>query len=137
MGHAEGMAESSAEAVIPSSQQCIHTPDQNQSRNGGGHKGGHKNGWGPKPPQPPPPPQGVAKGFSVGSINAYHHMHHCPSAIKKKMEWEAKEKAKIAGLAVNHVMKYQNSGQFIALPLPYHPHQPFQPSAPTQAFQPP
>jgi hypothetical protein len=70
-------------------------------------------------------------------INAYHHTHHCPSAIKKKMEWEAEEKAKTAGLAVNHVMKYQNSGQFRALPPPYHPHHPFQPSAPTQAFQPP
>jgi hypothetical protein len=64
-------------------------------------------------------------------INAYHHTHHCPSAIKKKMEWEAEEKAKAAGLAVNHVMKYQNPGQFRALPPPYHPHQPFQPSAPT------
>jgi hypothetical protein len=32
--------------------------DQNQSRNGGGHKGPHKNGRVPKPPQPPPPPQG-------------------------------------------------------------------------------
>jgi hypothetical protein len=64
-------------------------------------------------------------------------MHHCPSAIKKKMEWVAKEKAKTAWLVVNHVMKYQNSGQFRALPLPYHHHQPFQPSAPMQAFQPP
>jgi hypothetical protein len=37
--------------------------DQNQSRNGGGHKGPHKNGRGPKPPQPPPPPQGGRKIF--------------------------------------------------------------------------
>jgi hypothetical protein len=53
------------------------------------------------------------------------------------MEWEAEEKTKIAGLAVNLVMKYQNSGQFRALPPLYHPHQPFQPLAPMQAFQPP
>jgi hypothetical protein len=53
------------------------------------------------------------------------------------MEWEAEEKAKSAGVAVNHVMKYQNPGQFKALSPPYHPHQPFQPSAPMQAFQPP
>jgi hypothetical protein len=51
------------------------------------------------------------------------------------MEWEAEEKAKTAGLAVNHVMKYQNSIQFRALPPPYHPHQPFQPLAPLQTFQ--
>jgi hypothetical protein len=37
-----------------------------------------------------------------------------------KLEWEAEEKAKAAGLAVNHVMKYQNVGQFRALPPPYH-----------------
>jgi hypothetical protein len=30
--------------------------------------------------------------------------------IKKKIEWEAEEKAKAAGLAVNHVMKCQNPG---------------------------
>jgi hypothetical protein len=114
-------------------------PDQNQSRNGGGNKGGHKNGRGPKPPQLPPPPQGGGERFFcwLHGINAYHHTHHCPSAIKKKMEWGAEEKAKTVGLAVNHVMKYQNSGQFRALPPPYHPHQPFQPLAPTQAFQPP
>jgi hypothetical protein len=53
------------------------------------------------------------------------------------MEWEAEEKAKTTGLVVNHVMKYQNSGQFRALSSSYHPHQPFKPSAPTQAFQPP
>jgi hypothetical protein len=40
-----------------------------------------------------------------------------------KLEWEAEEKAKAAGMAVNHVMKYQNAGQFRALPPPYH-HQP-------------
>jgi hypothetical protein len=39
-------------------------------------------------------------------INAYHHTHQCLSAIKKKIEWEVEEKAKAAGLAVNHVMKY-------------------------------
>jgi hypothetical protein len=27
-----------------------------------------------------------------------------------KLEWEAEEKAKAAGMAVNHVMKYQNAG---------------------------
>jgi hypothetical protein len=53
-----------------------------------------------------------------------------------KLEWEAEEKAKAAGMAVNHVMKYQNAGQFRALPQPYH-HQSFQPSAPTHAFHPP
>jgi hypothetical protein len=53
------------------------------------------------------------------------------------MEWEAEEKAKTAGLAVNHVMKYQNSGQFRALPPPYHPHQSFQPPVPSQTFQQP
>jgi hypothetical protein len=31
-------------------------------------------------------------------------------AIKKKIEWEAEEKAKAEGLAVNHVKKYKNSG---------------------------
>jgi hypothetical protein len=46
-----------------------------------------------------------------------------------------REKAKAAGLAVNHVMKCQNPGQFRALPPPYH-HQSFQPAAPTQVFQP-
>jgi hypothetical protein len=66
-------------------------------------------------------------------INAHHHTHQCPSAIKKKLEWEAEEKAKAVGLAVNHVMKCQNTGQLRALPPPYH-HQPFQPSAPTQVF---
>jgi hypothetical protein len=53
-----------------------------------------------------------------------------------KLEWEAEEKAKAAGMAVNHVMKYQNAGQFRALPPPYH-HQSFQPSAPAHAFHPP
>jgi hydroxyacyl-ACP dehydratase HTD2-like protein with hotdog domain len=56
-------------------------------------------------------------------------------AIKKKLEWEAEEKAKAAGLDVNHVMKCQNTGQLRALPPPYH-HQCFQPSAPAQAFHP-
>jgi hypothetical protein len=41
-----------------------------------------------------------------------------------KLEWEAVEKAKAVGLAVNHVMKYQNAEQFRALPPPYH-HQSF------------
>jgi hypothetical protein len=53
-----------------------------------------------------------------------------------KLEWEAEEKAKAAGTAVNHVMNYQNTGPFRALPPPYH-HQSFQPSAPTHAFHPP
>jgi hypothetical protein len=57
--------------------------------------------------------------------------------IKKKIEWEVEEKAKAAGLAVNHVMKYQNTGQFEALPPPYHSPQSFQPSVPMQAFHPP
>jgi hypothetical protein len=57
-------------------------------------------------------------------------------AVKMKLEWEAEEKAKAASMAVNHVMKYQNAGQFRALPPPYH-HQSFQPSAPTHAFHPP
>jgi hypothetical protein len=39
------------------------------------------------------------------------------------------------GLAVNHVMKCQNTGKFRALPPPYH-HQCFQPSAPKQVFHP-
>jgi hypothetical protein len=42
--------------------------------------------------------------------DAHHHTHQCPSAIKKKLEWEAEEKAKVAGLAVNHVTKCQNTG---------------------------
>jgi hypothetical protein len=85
-------------------------PDQNQNRNGSGHKGGHKNGRGQKPQQPHPPPQGCGGKFFcwLHGINAYHHTHHCPSTIKKKMEWEAEEKAKAAGLAVNHIMKCQN-----------------------------
>jgi hypothetical protein len=33
-------------------------------------------------------------------------MHQCPSAIKKKIDWEVEEKAKMVGLAVNHVIKY-------------------------------
>jgi hypothetical protein len=53
-----------------------------------------------------------------------------------KLEWEAEEKTKAAGLAVNHVMKYQNARQFKALSPPYH-HQSFQPPAPTQVFHPP
>jgi hypothetical protein len=67
-------------------------------------------------------------------INSYHHTHQCPSMIKK-IEWEAEDKAKAAGLAVNHVMKYQNTGQFRALLTPYHPPQSFQPSAPMQGFR--
>jgi hypothetical protein len=68
-------------------------------------------------------------------VNAYHHTHYCPSTIKKKIEWEAEEKAKAAGLAVNHVMKCENPGQFRALLPPYH-HQSFQIAAPMQVFQP-
>jgi hypothetical protein len=68
-------------------------------------------------------------------IDAHHHTHQCPSTIKKKLEWEAEEKAKAAGLAVNHVMKCQNQGQCRALP-PAYLHQSFQPSAPAQVFQP-
>jgi hypothetical protein len=47
----------------------------------------------------------------------------------RKKLWEAEEKAKAAGLALNHIMKYQNMGQFRALPLLYHSPQSFQPSA--------
>jgi hypothetical protein len=53
-----------------------------------------------------------------------------------KLEWEAEENAKAAGMAMNHVMKYQNASQFRALPPPNH-HQSFQPSAPAHAFHPP
>jgi hypothetical protein len=48
------------------------------------------------------------------------------------LEWEAEEKAKAAGLAVNHVMKCQNQGQFRALPPPYH-HQSFRVGVPANA----
>jgi hypothetical protein len=66
-------------------------------------------------------PKGDGEKFFcwLHGINAYHHTHHCPSAIKKKMEWEAEEKAKARGLAVNHFMKCQNPGQFRALQPPY------------------
>jgi hypothetical protein len=67
--------------------------------------------------------------YWLHGIDAHHHTHQCPSAIKKKLEWEAEEKAKAAGLAVNHAIKCQNQGQFRALPPPYL-HQSFQPSAP-------
>jgi hypothetical protein len=43
-----------------------------------------------------------------------------PFGNKKKIEWEVEEKAKATGLAVNHIMKYQNTGQFRALPPLYH-----------------
>jgi hypothetical protein len=76
-------------------------------------------------------------GFSVGSMGSTPNIRHqCPSAVKMKLEWEAEEKAKAARMAVNHVMKYQNAGQFRALPPPYH-HQYFQPSPPAHAFHPP
>jgi hypothetical protein len=112
-------------------------PDQNQNRNDSGHKGGYKNGRGPKPQQQNPPQWGGGERFFcwLHGIDAQHHTHQCPSAIKKKLEWEAEEKAKAAGLAVNHVMKCQNTGPFRALPPPYH-HQSFQPSAPSQVFHP-
>jgi hypothetical protein len=87
----------------------VSTPsDPNQSKGNEGHKGEHKNSRGQKPPQPPPPPQGGGDRYFcwLHGINAYHHTHKCLSAIKKKIEWEAKEKAKAAGLTVNHVMKY-------------------------------
>jgi ribosomal protein L32E len=82
-------------------------PDQNQNRNSGGHKGGHKNGRGPKPQQQNPPQRGGGERFFywLHGIDAQHHTHQCPSAVKMKLEWEAEEKAKAAGLAVNHVMK--------------------------------
>jgi hypothetical protein len=87
----------------------MSTPsDPNQSKGNEGHKGEHKNSRGQKPPQPAPPPQGGDDRYFcwLHAINAYHHTHQCPSAIKKKIEWEAEEKAKAAGLTVNHVMKY-------------------------------
>jgi hypothetical protein len=113
-------------------------PDQNQNRNGGGHKGGYKNGRGPKPQQQNPPQRAGGERFFcwLHGIDAQHHTHQCPSTVKMKLEWEAEEKAKAAGMAVNHVMKYQNAGQFRALPPPYH-HQSFQPSPPAHAFHPP
>jgi hypothetical protein len=113
-------------------------PDQNQNRNSDEHKGGYKNGRGPKPQQQHPPQRGGGERFFcwLHGIDAQHHTHQCPSAIEMKLEWEAEEKAKAAGLVVNHVMKYQNAGQFRALPPPYH-HQSFQPLAPTQVFHPP
>jgi hypothetical protein len=43
-------------------------------------------------------------------IDAHHHTHQCPLVIKKKLEWEAEEKAKAAGLAVKHATKCQNTG---------------------------
>jgi hypothetical protein len=112
--------------------------DQNQNRGIGGHKGGYKNSRGPKPQQQNPPQQSGGERFFcwLHGIDAQHHTHQCPSAVKMKLEWEAEEKAKEAGLAMNHVMKYQNAGQFRALPPPYH-HQSFQPSAPAHAFHPP
>jgi ribosomal protein L32E len=113
-------------------------PDQNQNQNSGRHKGGYKNGRGPKPQQQNLPQRGDGERFLcwLHGIDAQHHTHQCPSAVKMKLKWEAEEKAKAAGLAVNHVMKYQNAGQFRALPPPYH-HQSFQPSAPTHVFHPP
>jgi hypothetical protein len=74
----------------------VSTPsDQNQSKANGGHKEGHRSSRGPKPPQPPLPPQwGSDRYFCwLHGINAYHHTHQCPSAIKKKIEWEAEEMA--------------------------------------------
>jgi ribosomal protein L32E len=113
-------------------------PDQNQNRSGSGHKGGYKNGREPKPQQQNPPQRAGGERFFcwLHGIDAQHHTHQCPSAVKMKLEWEAEEKAKAAGMAVNHVMKYQNVGQFRALPPPYH-HQSYQPSAPAHPFHPP
>jgi hypothetical protein len=111
-------------------------PNQNQNRNSGGHKARYKNGRGPKPQQQNPPPRGERFFYWLHGIDVQHHTHQCPTTVKMKLEWEAEEKAKAAGLAVNHVMKYQNAGQFRALPPPYH-HQSFQPPAPTQVFHPP
>jgi hypothetical protein len=113
-------------------------PDQSQNRNSGGHKGGYKNGKGSRPQQQNPPQRGGGERFFcwLHGIDAHHHTHQCPSAVKMKLEWEAEEKAKAAGMTVNHVMKYQNAGQFRALPPPYH-HQSFQPSAPTHVFHSP
>jgi hypothetical protein len=65
-------------------------PDQNQSRNGGGHKGGHKNGRGPKPPQPPPPPQGAAKDFSVGSMGSMLTTTRITALRRSRRKWSGK-----------------------------------------------
>jgi hypothetical protein len=113
-------------------------PNQNQNRNIGGHKGGHKNGRGPKPQQQNPPQRGGSERFFcwLHGIDTHHHTHQCPSVVKMKLEWEVEEKAKAAGMAANHIMKYQNAGQFRALPPPFH-HQSFQPLAPPHVFHPP
>jgi hypothetical protein len=66
----------------------VSTPiDPNQSKGNEGHNGGHKNNRGSKPPQPAPPPQGGGDRYFcwLHGINAYHHTHQCPSAIKKKI----------------------------------------------------
>jgi ribosomal protein L32E len=112
-------------------------PDQSQNK-GGGHKGGYKHNRGPKPQQHSQPQRAGGERFFywLHGIDAQHHTHQCPSAVKMKLEWEAEEKAKAAGMAVNHVMKYQNAGPFRALPPPYH-HQPYQPSAPAHVLHPP
>jgi hypothetical protein len=103
---------------------CLHQPIKTRTEAAVDTKEGTRTVGDQSPPQPPPPPQEGGKRYFcwLHRINAYHHTHQCPSAIKKKIEWEAEEKAKMAGLAVNHFMKYQNSGQFRALPPPYHPH---------------
>jgi hypothetical protein len=90
VGPAEGMASSPAEAGTPSGQQCISPPDQNQNRNGDGHKGGHKNGKGPRPQQPHPPQRGAARGFSVGSMGSTLTITPINALRRSRRSWSGK-----------------------------------------------
>jgi hypothetical protein len=65
-------------------------PDQNQNRNGGGHKGGHKNGRGPKPQQPHPPHQGAAKDSSVGSMGSTLTTTPINALRRSRRSWSGK-----------------------------------------------
>jgi hypothetical protein len=110
--------------------------NQNQSINGSGTKDRIRMGGDRSLRNNLHHPKGGERFFCwLHGVNAYHHTHHCPSATKKKTEWQAEEKAKAAGLAANHVMKCQNLGQFRALPPPYH-HQSLLPASPMQVLQP-
>jgi hypothetical protein len=64
--------------------------DQNQSRNGGGHKGPHKNGRGSKPPPPPPPPHGAQKVFFVGSMELMHTTTHITALRRSRRKSSGK-----------------------------------------------
>jgi hypothetical protein len=65
-------------------------PDQNQNRDGGGHKGGHKNGRGSKPQQPHSPQRGGAKGFSVGSMGSTLTTTPINALRRSKRSWSGK-----------------------------------------------